>query len=228
MPNQRPSPAWASVYLQEPFAHAPEDRQSLTALSEAECEAIAAEIAAWALPILGLADVYLRDNVLPFFDSLSSPIRKSAWEWLLAEPDPANAAAFNDPVFWCRLLETPFDDVRGRLIDVLDRRSQRKFPRPDAESLAPVWCSVLAGVHRGGRQKLKAIHQITIALEKEPARAESLLPVLAVALRSVRGPEMREALAAVTQLRESQPELAKAIGQHLPEVTVLPIGETVW
>jgi hypothetical protein len=215
-------------YLQSRPLTTPEDRRSLTVLGEAECNAVAAAITAWALPILGHADLYHRDNVLPFFDSLSLPIRKSAWDWLLQPSEPTNSAAFDDPVFWCRLLETPFDDVRQQLIDVLDRRSARTFPRPGTESLTPVWCGVLAGVHRGGRQKLKAIQQMTIALEKQPARADSLLPVLSIALRSLRAPEMREALAAVAHLSESLPELAAAINKHLPEVNVQPIGETVW
>jgi hypothetical protein len=215
-------------YLQARSITLPEDRQSLTALSEAQCQAIAGELAAWALPILGSADVYERDNVLPFFDSLSLPTRKAAWDWLLNESVPSNASAYDDPVFWCRLLETPFDDVRLQLIDVLERRSNRTFPRPDAEALTSVWCGVLAGVHRGGRQKRKAIHQVSVALQKQPSRADSLLPVFALALRSIRGPEMREALAAVTHLVESQPELAASINKHLPEVQMQALGETVW
>ena len=177
---------------------------------------------------MGPAEVYDRDRVLPFFDSLSGPIRTAAWVWLLDEKESSNAAAFGDPVFWCRLLETPFDDVRQQLIDILERRASRSFPRPDADALTPVWCSVLAGVHRGGRQKLKAIRQIVSALEKQPDRADRLLPVLSVALRSIRAPEMREALSAVVGLSESRPELAAAIARHLPEVDVQPVGETVW
>ena len=138
------------------------------------------------LPLLGRDEVYNRDLVLPFFDSLSAPIRTAAWVWLLDDHEPTNAAAFADPVFWCRLLETPFDDVRRQLIDILERRAARSFPRPDADALTPVWCSVLTGVHRGGRQKLKAIHQMVWALEKQPGRANTLLPVLSVALRSIR------------------------------------------
>ncbi len=39
---------------------------------------------------------------------------------------------------------------------------------------------------------------------------------------------MREALSAVTELSESHPELATVIAARLPEVDVLPVGETVW
>ena len=205
-----------------------EDRKTLTQLSEAQCDALAGDIARWALPIVGAEEFYDRDNVLRFFDSLSRPMRKASWDWLLNETDPSTTPAFQDPVFWSRLLETPFDDVRQQLIEVLDRRSARSFPHPETEALAPVWCSVLAGVHRGGRQKLKAIPQLARALEKTPSLAESLLPVLSLALRSVRGPEMREALAAVAQLSEAHPSLAPAINKYLPEIAIQPMGETVW
>lgn len=215
-------------FLQKRTIKTEEDRIALAQLSEAKCQAIAAELPTWALPILGPADVYRRDLVLPFFDSLSLPIRKAAWVWLLKESESSNAAAFEDPVFWCRLLETPFDDIRQQLIEVLEQRSLRRFPRPDTEALTPVWCSVLVGVHRGGRQKLKAIHQMTRVLENQPEQLENLLPVFSVAVRSVRGPEMREALSAVTGLMESQPDFAPVIANHLPEIQIVPLGKTVW
>lgn len=215
-------------YLKGRKISSAQDRAKLTMLAEAECLAIAGEIAAWALPLVGEAGSYQRDNVLPFFDSLSLPIRKASWGWLLKDSDHTNASAYEDAVFWCRLLETPFDETRQQLIEVLDQRSQRTFPRPETNALTPIWCSVLAGVHRGGRQKLKAIHQMTAALAKHPEQAEALLPVLSLALRSIRGPEMREAMSAVALLTLENPDLASAIGQHLPEVEIQPMGATVW
>jgi AmiR/NasT family two-component response regulator len=76
----------------------------------------------------------------------------------------------------------------------------------------------LLGVHRGGRQKAKAVQQIAQAIVADPARVESLLPVLAVAVRSVRGPETRAGLAAVVSLVEAQPQLTDAVRRHLPEL----------
>ena len=108
-------------YLQSRAIATPDDRLKLPLLAEAECQAIAGDIAAWALPKVGDGAIYQRDNVLPFFDSLSSPIRKASWAWLLDDADATNAKAYDDPVFWCRLLETPFDETRQQLIEVLDR-----------------------------------------------------------------------------------------------------------
>ncbi len=82
----------------------------------------------------------------------------------------------------------------------------------------PVWSSVLLGVHRGGRQKAKAAVQVAQAIARTPQQAEQLMPVLAVAVRSVRGPEMRAGLSAVVALVEARPELAPLVRQHLPEL----------
>ena len=49
---------------------------------------------------------------------------------------------------------------------------------------AMLWCSVLLGIHRGGRTKLIALNQISRAILEYPAQAERLIPVLAPTVRS--------------------------------------------
>ena len=51
-----------------------------------------------------------------------------------------------------------------------------------------------------------------------PAEAEQLLPLLAVAVRSIRGPEFRTGLAGVVRLAEMNAELLPAIRQRFPEL----------
>ena len=55
------------------------------------------------------------------------------------------------------------------------------------------------------------MRQIAEAIAAEPTRAPALLPVLAVAIRSVRGPEMRAGLASVMTLLAQRPELTEAV-----------------
>jgi hypothetical protein len=116
-----------------------------------------------------------------------------------------------------------------RLIDELQRRAlgpaddDRPEPprlalRRSPTDLAPLWCTVLLGVHRGGRQRVKAVSQVSQAIIDAPQHAEPLLPVLAVALRSVRAPEMRAGLSAVLTALEARPELAEAVRRHIPEL----------
>jgi hypothetical protein len=197
-----------------------EDREAIAAVAGARCFATGGELAAWALGILGAPENYDRDVLLRFFDSLQEPVRRSTWEWLNREESPG----YDDPVLWCRLLETPYDELRLRLVDVLERRAS--LPGTGSDALTPVWCAVLLGVHRGGRQKAKATRQIARALEEDPSRAETFLPVLAVAVRSVRAAEVRAGLAAVVRAVEARPELADQVKKHLPELTLEAEGVT--
>ena len=85
--------------------------------------------------------------------------------------------------------------------------------------MTQVWCSVLLGVHRGGRTKAKAMTQMQSALVAQPTHADTLLPVLAVAVRSLRAPERRSALSALASMMVRQPQLHAAIQRHLPELS---------
>jgi hypothetical protein len=81
---------------------------------------------------------------------------------------------------------------------------------------------VLLGIHRGGRHKLIALKQISRAVQEQPGQAESLLPVLAVAIRSVRAPEARAGLAAVVSAVEAKPDVAGLVARYLPELNLNP------
>jgi hypothetical protein len=189
-------------------------REELTALADAQCPAVAGELATWALGILGTKENYACDQVIRFFDSASPEIRTAAWAWLVADSPALGAAAL-----WSRLTETPYDDLRLRLIDFLQRHTELPGAGPDP--LTGVWRAVLLGVHRGGRQKAKAVQQIARAISEDPQCGDALLPVLAVAVRSVRGPEARAGLAAIARVLEDHPALAEAVGRHLPELKCL-------
>jgi hypothetical protein len=146
---------------------------------------------------------------------LLEELRTAAWSWLQAGPPIPD-----DPVLWSRLVETPFDELRLAIVDYLARKAS--LPGTSSRDLAPIWSAVLVGVHRGGRQKPRAIAQIVEAIELRPELADELLPVLAVAVRSIRRPEARAGLAAVARLADSRPELIDAIGNCIPELSVTP------
>ena len=202
-------------FLKQRAVASAEDRGKLARLADATCAAVAGDLTDFALAALGAPGTSDREGVTAFFDSLLPETRARAWAWLTPE-----SPGYPDPALWCRLLETPFDDVRMRLIDCLQRRAELPGTRSDA--LAPVWCSVLAGVHRGGRQKPKAVRQIARAIRSDPSLAGSLLPVLVLAVRSIRGPEQRAGLAAVVGLAETCPGLADTLAAMLPELDLSP------
>jgi len=123
---------------------------------------------------------------------------------------------YNDVALWARLVETPFDDVRLRVVECLHRRT--KLPGAETDALAPIWCAVMLGVHRGGRTKLKAISQMQAAILQQPARSTELLPVLAVAIRSLRLPERRSALAAVASIAQENSQFQVELQRLVPEL----------
>jgi len=59
---------------------------------------------------------------------------------------------------------------------------------------------VLLGVHRGGRQKQAALRQLAEAVIADPQTAGEFVPVIAVAVRSVRRPEQAAGLAALARI----------------------------
>ena len=74
------------------------------------------------------------------------------------------------------------------------------------------------GLIRGGRAKLKALKQISESIANDPERAEELITVLCVAIRSVRPPEVRAGLSAILTAVARRPELESVLSKHLPEL----------
>jgi len=205
-------------YLQARAWPTAAQRAALAALAGAKCFAMAGELASWSLTIVGTAEGYDREAVVRLFDSLQEPARQAAWQWL----DRPESPGHDDPVLWSRMMETPYDDLRLALVDRMERRAS--MAGVGADDLAPLWCAVLVGVHRGGRQKAKAARQIARAIQREPARADSLLPVLAAAVRSVRPAEARAGLASVVAAVEARPEIAPHVERLFPELR-LGVGD---
>ncbi|RYD34961.1 MAG: hypothetical protein EOP86_09705, partial [Verrucomicrobiaceae bacterium] len=115
-----------------------------------------------------------------YCDAPLDAIRLAAWAWLDRHRP---AGVWNDPVFWSRLAETPYEDLRLKLVDTLAMRAA--LPGGNGQDHpVPVWTAVLLGVHRGGRQKQKAMRQIVSAISADETLAATLLSVLAVAVRS--------------------------------------------
>ncbi|MBI5549732.1 MAG: hypothetical protein HY901_38080, partial [Deltaproteobacteria bacterium] len=115
---------------------------------------------------------------------------------------------------WLALAESPWDEVRAELARHLESRARQLSP----QTVRHVWASVLLGVHRGGREKRRVVQQLAVRIVKTPDEATLLLPLLSVALRSLRAPERRSALAGLAQAAFREPRLRAAIGAALPEL----------
>jgi hypothetical protein len=193
------------------------ERGELARLAQAKSAAMGREISQFAMSLLNVAGAYHVDEVVAFFDSGVRAVRAGAFE-ALHDQSPADV----DPAFWAKLFESPYDDVRIEMVNRLKARVT--LPGASAESLAWLWQSVLLNIHRGGRAKLSALMEISDRVMREPASAMVLLPILVIAIRSVRAPEARHGLAAIVTAIEHVPPIEVEVKRLLPELQLDPMG----
>lgn len=195
------------------------EHQAVLQLVEAEALAIRPEIMQWLQKVLGQSVYFRSEWILELLDSRHADVRDVGWEWFLAEP-----RASQDVSVWQKLLESPYDDLRLGVVSILETKAvpdnslSWDRSRLDAAMVRWLWATVLLNIHRGSRTKPKVVSQIVARLERRPDEANELLPILAAALRSVRGPEWRTGLAAIVQLLEQRPELQKVLEREFPEL----------
>jgi hypothetical protein len=200
-----------------------DDYRALLGLVEAEAEPLRPEIVRWVRGVLSAVPDFPVDWVLELLDSRHADVRAEGWQWLLAEPRAAE-----DVGVWQKLLESPYDDVRLQLVAVLEGLlADQPAPRLDGGALDPelmrlLWATVLLNAHRGGRSKPLVVGQVVRRLLRRPGEAPDLLPLLAVALRSVRGPEWRAGLAGLVQAVQQSPGLRPQVERAFPELKFGP------
>jgi hypothetical protein len=187
--------------------------RELAKLANAESSAVGVRIAKFAMDRLNVPKVYRVDDVVAFFDSGLKTLRMGSFA-ALTEQSPAET----DPALWARLFESPYDDVRIELVQRL--KTRQELPGASTDATATLWRSVLLNIHRGGRAKLSALRQISDRILREPQTLPTLLPVLTIAIRSVRPPEARHGLAAIVSAVERMPQLADDVKRHLPELEI--------
>jgi hypothetical protein len=182
---------------------------ALLGLARAGVAKVREEGSAWVAELLAKADFAAPEHVRELADARFSEPRAAAFT--LIEKDPRFKES---TVLWAALSESPYDDARAVLVRHLGEREKTFGP----ETLRHLWATTLLAVHRGGRAKRAALNQIAERIAKKPVEAEALLPLLAIALRSVRAPERRTALAAVARAAIREPSLQGAIARVLPEL----------
>lgn len=201
-----------------------EDHELLLGLVEARAEAVRRELVLWTRARLSALEGFQVEWVRGFLDSRYEDVRATGWSWLEEEPRAANNVGL-----WQQLMESPYDDVRLRLIGHLEKVFGEKESRPrgaalDSNLLQWLWASVLLNIHRGGRSKPLAIRELLWRLEERREEAPLLMPLLAAMLRSLRSTEWQGALAAIVQLIERNPALERLAREHFPDLKFLPVG----
>jgi hypothetical protein len=201
----------ALAFMGEKTWAAPAELAAMRDLARVTCAALAGDLARFLLERLATPERYHVDHVLIALDHRLEGMREVAMAWV-----DAHRHVRDDALVWARAAETPYDDVRGWLLRALERFTEEAKVAGDQHRL--LWATVLLGVHRGGREKQAAVRQVTQAMVNDASRANELLPLLAAALRSLRSPERRAALAGIATVLVRHPALASAIAARFPEL----------
>ena len=96
----------------------------------------------------------------------------------------------------------------------------------DAKRLSPegirfLWATALLNIHRGGKQKPGVVKAMIGRLHAHREEANDLLPILAVALRSIRTTEWQAGLAGIVTWIEKNPDVSDMVQAHFPELNLI-------
>lgn len=180
-------------------------------LTTARAPRVRESAAKWLASVLGASKDARMEQVRDMIDARYEDVRREGLA--LFEKD---VRFKDDPTLWVALSENPYDDVRFFLLKHLVAREKALGEK----ALHRVWAATILAVHRGAHQKRAALSQISARIVAQPAEAEPLLTLFSYALRSVRPPERRAALAAVSKAAFRAPALRSAIGRKLPELSL--------
>lgn len=184
---------------------------SIMRLATARAPRVREQAAKWLVSVLSSSKDARMEHVRDLIDARYDDMRREGLG--LFERD----VRFKDePTLWTALAENPYDDVRFFLLKHLEEREKAL----GQTALQRVWATTILAVHRGAHQKRAALSQISARIVAHPAEAEPLLTLFSYALRSVRVPERRAALAAVSKAAFRAPALRSAIGRKLPELSL--------
>jgi hypothetical protein len=196
---------------------------ALLGVKDTEAEPLRGEMVRHVRGVLAKSPLFQPAWVLELLDSRHEEVRAEGWAWFLDEPRARDSGPL-----WQRLLESPYDDVRLKLVATLEARvaaGDRALAEEgglDPEAVRFLWATVLLNVHRGSKTKPVVIRQLLRRVERHPGEAAALLPILSVALRSARGPEFRSGLHGVVQIVGKDPSLEAAVAQAFPELQLQP------
>jgi hypothetical protein len=188
-----------------------DDLKLLLRLGNAEVETVRREALAFLLPELLASPHLASEHLRELIDSKYADVREAALDTMKNEPKLRDSL-----VLWAALAETPYDNVRNYLI----KRLGETAPLYSADTLRSIWASSLLAIHRGGRSKRQVIKQLSERVISAPQEAADLVPLLGVALRSVRSIERRSALASLTVAALRAPVLRGLLAEKLPELRI--------
>lgn len=192
--------------------------RAVLALASSGVAGVRAAAARWALELLATHPAATLEHLRDLCDAPHRDVRELALAAIAASVagDAALARAAADPTLWFALTESPYDDVRAFVLAHAARWRDEAPP----DSLRRLWTTAILAVHRGSAAKARVPRQIAERLAAHPEEAPALLPVLGLALRSVRPAERALALGALARALRADAALGELAQRLLPELTL--------
>lgn len=195
---------------------APGQLEALLALAEAPVEPVRTAATTWALELLAREEaprcLLLARELL---DARFPEVRARVLVLMAAEPRFGQAT-----LLWAAMAESPWPEVREALVERL-RRAEGGL---SFDQLRTVWATSLLAIARGGRARRAVPAQVAARVVARPEEAAALVPLLGLALRSVRPPERRAALVALTRAVGQAPALEAELARAVPELRFAAAG----
>lgn len=196
------------------------ERQRLLQLAGARAPSVRAEAASWLATLLQEASEARPEEVRELCDAFDPAVRERGLV-LVSEVERFRRS----PVVWAAMAESPHADVRDKLVVELDGNEKAAGRLPDKQ-LAHLWSTTLLDIRRA-KLKPRALSAMGSSLLSNPERADDLLPLVRIALRSLRAPERRPSLAALMRAAHAHPSVRLAARKHLPELDLGPMEREV-
>jgi hypothetical protein len=186
------------------------DLLAIAKLTRAGVATVRSEGTAWATSVVTTHPKATTEHLRDLCDAPFADAREHALEAVAKKPE------LSPPQLWFALTESPYPDVR----DVVVANAKKWRAEAPPKTLRHVWSSAMLNVHRGSTTKRQVPRQIAERIATHPAEAEELLPILRVALRSVRPTERAAALGALARALRDSAELRALATRLVPELVV--------
>lgn len=187
-----------------------QDLRAVTRLAKAGVASVRDEGVAWVTGLLGTHPRATPEHLRDLCDAPHADARVHALAAV------AKQGALATPALWFALAESPYEDVRAVVV-ASATRWRAEAPRA---TLRHVWTTAMLDVHRGSTTKRRVPRQIAERIASHPDEAPELLPILRLALRSVRPAERATALAALVRAVHADAALRALARELIPELEV--------
>jgi hypothetical protein len=187
-----------------------DDLKAIMRLAKAGVATVRVDGTAWASEILRSHPKAQPEHLRDLCDAPHADAREQALTAVVAETKLAPSS------LWFALTESPYDDVR-KVVVANATKWRAEAPK---QTLRHVWTTAILAVNGGSATKRRVPRAIAERIASHPDEAAELLPILRLALRSVRPAERAAALTALARAAQASPTLRELAHELIPELTL--------